>query len=46
MKSNNQRLAISVYASSNAALNHMTAKLIHDYSPEGRVNGGGVQTLD
>ncbi len=47
MSSVNKSPAISAYASSKAAINHMTANLAHDYGPEIRVNAvapGAVRT--
>lgn len=47
MASINKSPAISAYASSKAALNHMTANLAHDYGPEIRINAvapGAVRT--
>jgi 7-alpha-hydroxysteroid dehydrogenase len=41
MSSVNKSPAISAYASSKAAINHMTANLAHDYGPEIRVNAVG-----
>lgn len=41
MSSVNRSPAISAYASSKAAINHMTANLAHDYGPEIRVNAVG-----
>lgn len=41
MSSINQSPAISAYASSKAAINHMTANLAFDYGPEIRVNAVG-----
>jgi 7-alpha-hydroxysteroid dehydrogenase len=41
MSSINRSPAISAYASSKAAINHMTANLAHDYGPEIRVNAVG-----
>ncbi|MFD2191732.1 glucose 1-dehydrogenase [Pistricoccus aurantiacus] len=41
MSSINKSPAISAYASSKAAVNHMTANLAHDYGPEIRINAVG-----
>lgn len=41
MSSINKSPAISAYAASKAAINHMTANLAHDYGPEIRINAVG-----
>ncbi|MCD9088611.1 glucose 1-dehydrogenase [Stenotrophomonas sp. SY1] len=41
MSSINKSPAISAYAASKAAVNHMTANLAHDYGPEIRINAVG-----
>ena len=41
MSSINKSPAISAYASSKAAINHMTANLAFDYGPEIRINAVG-----
>jgi 7-alpha-hydroxysteroid dehydrogenase len=41
MSSINKSPAISAYAASKAAINHMTANLAHDYGPQIRINAVG-----